>query len=111
MSMTEIISNGSKWAGQAPDSIDVLLRVLDIEQLDPLFEGRRGAFAERLEGGTWRFFGNFLCVSHVFNIETDDPATVRALRLAIIHNRRGGWYRAARQGMRADTCRSFNGRA
>ncbi|MCX7335482.1 MAG: hypothetical protein NTV85_28525 [Hyphomicrobiales bacterium] len=102
--MTTVIrSNGSKWAGSAQDDIPTLLAVLGREQLDPRFEvkGQPGAFAERREGGTWRFFGNFACVSHVFNVESNDPETVRALRLAIIHNRRGGWYRSARQGMRA----------
>lgn len=36
---TLILSNGSKWAGQDPDSIQTLLDVLGDNVLDPMFEG------------------------------------------------------------------------
>lgn len=35
---TLILSNGSKWAGQDPDSIQTLLDVLGDNVLDPMFE-------------------------------------------------------------------------
>ena len=35
--MTTIMSNGSKWYGEAPDSIDKLLEVLKENMLDPRF--------------------------------------------------------------------------
>ncbi|EBM5152882.1 pyruvate dehydrogenase, partial [Salmonella enterica subsp. enterica serovar Typhimurium] len=34
---TLILSNGSKWAGQDPDSIQTLLDVLGDNVLDPMF--------------------------------------------------------------------------
>jgi hypothetical protein len=36
--MLLIISNGSKWAGEKPDTIDDLLNVLNKYTLDPNFE-------------------------------------------------------------------------
>lgn len=36
--MTHIQSNGSKWAGDPPDSIDVLCEVLTMHPLDRTFE-------------------------------------------------------------------------
>lgn len=36
--MLKIISNGSKWAGEQPDSIEQLIKVLEQYPLDPTFE-------------------------------------------------------------------------
>ncbi len=77
---TLILSNGSKWAGQDPDSIQTLLDVLGDNVLDPMFEqyhcyrpypfepmvrtGRNGEMFQPWLGAAC-FFGNFLTVSHV----------------------------------------------
>jgi len=96
MPTTTIHSNGSKWAGQAPDSIDTLIGVLDREVLDRRFHG---GFIKRLRvdrcgPGTVRFFGNFLTVSHVFRIDTDDAEIIAKLTRAIRRNQRRDAYRA-----------------
>jgi len=90
--MTTIVySNGSKMAGQAPDSIGELLEVLKREPLDRyLFDGH---FITP-HGNTVRFFGNFLTVSHVFNIDTDDPDVIQPLTRAIRRNQRTPAYLA-----------------
>jgi len=94
---TRVVSNGSKWAGEEPDTVADLLDVLKREPLDPTFE-RYGNFrlASALPGGR-RFWGNFFRVSHVFDIDTNDPETVRAIHCAIIRNKRSDAYRAARK--------------
>lgn len=93
---TVIHSNGSKWAGEAPDSIEVLLDVLGREALDPTFE-EYGDFVTRREGGSVLFFGNFAKLSHVFQIDSDEPAIVAALTAAIRANQRRPDYVADRQ--------------
>lgn len=98
---TLILSNGSKWAGQDPDSIQTLLDVLGDNVLDPMFEqyhcyrpypfepmvrtGRNGEMFQPWLGAAC-FFGNFLTVSHVFNIITKDDGVVEALTEAIRKN-------------------------
>jgi len=79
-----IISNGSKWAGQPLDSIDQLIAVLETEILDPAFDLTCNGFVTKHQGLTCAF-GNFLHVSHVFNIQgtTDEmKPLVDALRKA-----------------------------
>ena len=44
--MATITTNGSKWAGEAPDIIDELKRVLQLYPLDPIFE-KHGNFVQR----------------------------------------------------------------
>jgi hypothetical protein len=84
---TTIHSNGSKWAGESPDSIDKLLQVLADYPLDRRFE-QYGDFAERCDTtGATQFFGNFLTVSHVFRIDSDDPQIVGPLIDAIATNK------------------------
>lgn len=103
---TRITSNGSKWAGQSPDSIEVLLEVLTREPLDPTFEEYGNFISENpcraVPGklyGEWvdgpllfpgrqvtRFFGNFHKLSHVFNIDTDEPDVIEPLTVAIRAN-------------------------
>ncbi len=75
-----IESNGSKWAGQAPDTVEQLLDVLKRETLDPSFE-RFGRFFYE-SSPNWTAFGNFLTVSHVFNI-TGTAEELEPLRVAI----------------------------
>lgn len=99
--MTEITSNGSKWAGQAPDPVSVLIEVLAREPLDRTFE-KYGNFAINEGNGIVRFFGNFLTVSHVFNIRTDDPELVATLIAAIKANKRMPAYQAQPTPAQAD---------
>lgn len=79
---TTINSNGSKWAGEAPDTIDDLLKAL---ASNPLHWGFDGNLIYPLENmpGTTRFCGNFLTVSHVFCIDTDEPDVIKKLTAAI----------------------------
>lgn len=72
----EIQSNGSKWHGEAPDSIGKLLEVLGKEPLND-FAGIDCAV------GRVRFRGNFRTVSHVFCISTDNAETIDTLSRAM----------------------------
>lgn len=107
-------SNGSKWAGEEPDSIETLIAVLGREALDPTFEMYgdfayetpcKAAYDEKgkiIDGpplfpehtGVWAFFGNFANLSHVFNIYTNDPAVIEPLRAAIAKNKASDAYAA-----------------
>lgn len=102
--MIKVLSNGSKWNGEAPDDIDRLLAVLATEPLDPAFGsciGPAHGCRVEYEGGQRRyidtgtlypgieaieFFGNFWAVSHVFTIHTDEPALIDRLTAAIRAN-------------------------
>lgn len=106
--MLKIESNGSKWHGDAPDSIDQLLAVLASEPLDPSFEEYGNFVTKNLRGcvylgrgryrdtdliypeapNTQRFWGNFANLSHVFCIDTDEPETIAALTTAIRANQK-----------------------
>jgi len=106
--MTTIIkSNGSKFAGQKPDSIEKLLEVLKKHALDPTFE-RYGDFAVRVQGELAEhygvdptrailFWGNFFELSHGFDIYTDDEQTIATLIAAIKENKSTSAYAAARR--------------
>ena len=100
--MLNIKSNGSKWAGQEPDSIDELLEVLEIHPLDRTFE-KYGNFIDKSprwgrygkgpnpypdNPGVVIFFGNFYGLSHVFNIHTDEAEVIDRLAKTIRKNRR-----------------------
>ena len=61
-----ITSNGSKSVGEPLDSVEKLLEVLKTETLDPKFE-KYGNFVT-FQNGQLHVFGNFVTVSHVFNI-------------------------------------------
>lgn len=63
----EIISNGSHFYGEKEDTVDDLIQVLKTEVLNPLFSDY-GNFFYLSECGDFRAFGNFLTISHVFNI-------------------------------------------
>lgn len=80
-----IESNGSKWAGEAPDTLEQLLDVLKRETLDPSFEECGRFFYE--SSPNWHAFGNFLTLSHVFNI-SGTAAEMEPLRLALIAARK-----------------------
>lgn len=81
--MTQIYSNGSKWAGDSPESIEVLLAVLATNKLDQRrFEG--GFISVDANGVS--FFGNFEDVSHVFRIDSTDHEVIQLLVAAIARN-------------------------
>jgi len=105
--MIKIISNGSKWAGQQPATIEELLTVLAKYPLDPTFE-KYGNFinphptwlkkeAAELYKGCTTIFGNFMECSHVFNVITDDSDTIAALSKAIEANKETAEYKAFKQ--------------
>lgn len=76
---TRIESNGSAWAGETPKEVRDLVSVMGEHVLDPGMN--------RIEDngfGWFRFSGNFLKHSHVFNISTNDPQVV-VLLLAAMH--------------------------
>ena len=99
---TLICSNGSKWLGQRPDSIPVLLAAMDEHPLDRTFEAY-GDFGYALDAeiavdlpgkGWMQFSGNFATVSHVFGIRTRDKKTITNLVAAIKRNKRRDDYQA-----------------
>lgn len=102
---TLILSNGSKWADEEPDSVETLLEVLKSTPLarsqspfiDPTpvwthqgFHAVDGycyvASASQPEPGQVHFSGNFWSLSHVFSIYTDDPAIIARLTETIKEN-------------------------
>lgn len=115
--MTVIHSNGSKWNGQTPDSLDRLFEVLATHPLDPAFEAL-GGFIGKAHGcrvvyvggvrtytdtGTMypgieatQFFGNFWDIAHVFNIDTDDADLIERLTVAIRANQASDAYAQAK---------------
>ena len=118
---TIIHSNGSKWSGEAPDSIERLIEILKEYTIEERFFHKFGVnknneldhndipykwknlcpidtdyknsvfphFKDTIEDGTCLFFGNFLEISHVFRIETNDPEIIEKLSTAIKANK--GW--------------------
>ena len=106
--MLNIVSNGSKWAGQAPDSLDKLIEVLDQYPLDRTFEkygnfihksvkwGRNGKGPSPYPDApnVVVFFGNFYGLSHVFNIHTDESEVIDRLTKAIRKNKKRADYQS-----------------
>lgn len=105
--MLEIKSNGSKWYGEALDTIDQLIEVMASYPLDPVFE-KYGNYVfpfrpsqgwntknEHYKGCTC-FFGNFYTYSHVFNIITDEPEVIEHITAAIRANQATEAYKQAR---------------
>jgi hypothetical protein len=101
--MLEILANGSKWHGQQPDTIDQLIKVLNNHVLDPRFEDYgdfidsnpewvKQEYQEKYEGCTM-FFGNFLEVSHVFRVITDEQNIIDRLTKAILANKQTDEYK------------------
>lgn len=101
---TVVVSNGSKWAGQAPDPISMLEERLATEPLDPRWEHYGQFVAQatveqakhyRVRRGTV-FFGNFLLLSATFQVITNDAALVERLKALIAANMQRADYVAAR---------------
>lgn len=82
----EIVSNGSKFAGESPDSVEKLIDVLGHHKLESLWI-RNGGFFEKIGDDEFRAFGNFTDVSHVFDIR-GSLEELRPLARAIKQNRR-----------------------
>ena len=98
----EILSNGSKWAGQEPDTLEQLLEVLKTEPLDPTFE-QYGNFYERPSvryDDQYACHGNFDNLSHVFDIR-GTKEELEPLRKAIRRNQRTPAYKMARERLLA----------
>lgn len=102
-----IISNGSKWAGEEPDSIEELLEVLKHHPLDPDFEECGNFFYKLTEkdlckgskhlAGPYTAFGNFWTISHGFNIN-GTKEEMEPLRKAIRANQKRDDYKTAKEG-------------
>ena len=99
---TQVLSNGSKWAGQKPDSIQKLIEVLKTEVIEERFfttyrsnpysvaKAKYENFCPIMEeNGEFTFFGNFEARSHVFRIITTEPELIEKLSRAIKENE--GW--------------------
>lgn len=99
--MTTIIRwNGSKWAGEAPDPIELLLERLATYTLTPSLAGygTQSAYDPTLT----HFFGNFVEVSAGFGICTDDPDLIASLNRLIRANVQTPAYKDAKQEYEAD---------
>ena len=98
----DIRANGSKLAGQSPDSVEVLIALLSVEPLDPRFE-TCGNFVSNAEPlAPWpnvHIFGNFWAISHCFDI-IGTPEECKALVAAISENQKSDAYKAARRELR-----------
>jgi hypothetical protein len=109
--MLEILSNGSKFCGEENDTIETLLDTLSKHSLDPVFE-KYGNFvnrtpkwlnsksAEKYQGCT-SIHGNFMGVSHAFNIITDEPELIEKINSAINKNKQTPEYQRFRQELQA----------
>ena len=124
-----ISSCGSHWAGDEPDDVTALLKMLAEHPLDPTFE-KYGNFIEAnpcegvynpnylkrgkpqwqeryIDGprlytceGVYHFSGNFFDWSFAFGIDTNDADTIERLTTAIRANQQRADYKAAKK-MRA----------
>lgn len=83
--MLRVNSNGSKFAGEKPDTIEKLIEVLANHPLDRRFEDN-GNFIMSYNDNCTKFFGNFYTLSHVFNIVTDEADVIEQLTTAIKTN-------------------------
>lgn len=82
---TQIITNGSRFAGQKPASLEELYIVLQEHPLGDFWQKNGCEYADR-ETGITKFWGNFEDISHAFDVETSDPATASRLRRLILEN-------------------------
>lgn len=107
--MIQILANGSKWMGQSPDPVEVLLEMLSRHTLNPMFETHGNFIIEKpptfipdgpVEGTIYGFFGNFYDVSHVFDLYTDETELIHKLITAIRKNQMSIAYLEARQCQR-----------
>ena len=86
---TTINSNGSRFAGDEPATLEDLFLVLETH---PLTEYHRKNGIEEewtdLDGNRRRTFsGNFEDISHVFSVETDDEKVIARFRDVFRRNR------------------------
>ncbi|MGK0413219.1 MAG: hypothetical protein ACJA1B_001421 [Polaribacter sp.] len=109
MQNTTIYSNGSKWLGEEPDTIDKLISVLKNNTIEERFfepyQGYKNK-TDRIKNSLNRspidnseeiqkihgknmflFFGNFEEISHVFRIATCEPELINKLKKAIKENK------------------------
>ena len=104
--MLIINSNGSKWFEQPSDSIDNLKEVLKYYALDPKFE-KHGNFVNRNPQwvtedlkekykGCSTIFGNFLEISHIFSIITNDEKLLAEIEELVNENKKRPEYQDAR---------------
>jgi hypothetical protein len=91
---TNILWNGSKGAGEEPDTIAKLEERLAEYTLMPSL----APFAAPCpsDPAMSRFFGNFVDYSHSFSIDTDDPELIERLGALIKTNMRTPLYTSAR---------------
>jgi hypothetical protein len=84
---TKVISNGSKWYGEENDPIDVLWPLLEQHKLA---EWLAPWIQKTTEDGQtkWHILGNFEGLSHVFQVDTDDPELGQRFEQAIEANLR-----------------------
>ena len=61
-----ILSNGSKWLGQEPDTVEDLLVVMQNHELE---DWSSFDLVTKEPHKEFRAFGNFIAVSHVFRID------------------------------------------
>lgn len=81
---TTINSNGSKWAGEPPDPIDALFERLRVNTLSRVHSPF--IYGAQRDADYVMFAGNFLDISAVFSIETDDQDLIERLSRAIRSN-------------------------
>lgn len=92
----EIITNGSKWGNESPDSLDTLISILNEgEILNPTFE-KYGRFFKKLPNGSFEAWGNFLFLSHVFQIR-GTLEELRPLAIALKQSRKNPYYLIAKE--------------
>ncbi|WP_257347487.1 hypothetical protein [Pseudalkalibacillus decolorationis] len=94
--MLYIDANGLEWSTTEPENIPALIKRLQTEPLDPIYEEMgnfivpyqpTGTSAEkrRFEGCT-QFFGHFATSSYVFSIVTDEKTVIESLTAEIRMN-------------------------
>lgn len=104
--VTEILSNGSKWYGQKPDTIEDFLHNLKQYPLDPIFESY-GDFvtlynpikwteSNRKYKGFYVIFGNFLHGAGVFRIMTNDETLIKTVTELVTANKLMDEYQQAK---------------
>lgn len=97
---TKILANGSTWNGDDPLPLSDLYTRLRENTLDPRFE-KMGNFIMHGKDGKVRFWGNFLDVSHVFDVLTNDPGVISTLCFAIRDHQDRARYLEARKSCRS----------
>ena len=76
-----IVSNGSKWASQEPDTLETLEDRLKTYELEDW------SYTKTNKNGGVEFFGNFKRLSHVFDVIIYDQKQVTKFRRMFYKNR------------------------